>query len=522
MQLRPYQRSAAQAALSALRQGSNPALQLATGTGKSLIIAEIAHHLHGKAGRTWVLSHAQQLIGQNADTFTSYTGLPAGIVCSGLNRTDYNLPVTFATIQSMVSPGMRGDLPPPDLIIVDEAHRVPHKTGEQGQYERLLSHYPGARRIAMTATPWRTDDGLIYGAPGAGFWFDRLAYRYTVPEAVRDGWLSPLVGVETEEQLTLDEEPLSGDFIMADVGERQTSAWLKGVAESIAKLGSNRKHIAVYCPNLTAAARAAGAIARATGWTTGILSGGMAKEARQDALQRFRSGRIRVLCSVDTITTGFDFPALDCLVCLRPTMASNLWVQIMGRGTRLSPGKVNCLLLDYVGNLQRLGGVDMLESFVKERSPHEPLLAVPAPRREPRRVLPGVRTLAVLDPTSGEQARDGALLQLEVHAVSCVAIPTRRNPTQPVLLVQYACTTVEGARVDASAFITTETSNAEAEDFFARRALAVRLPTAARNVTWQMKGAAQPCQITARKSGKYWNCVNENFGAIINFEHRLG
>jgi len=194
----------------------------------------------------------------------------------------------------------------------------------------------------------------------------------------------------------------------------------------------------------------------------------------------------------------------------------------MGRGTRLSPGKVNCLLLDYVGNLQRLGGVDMLESFVKERFPHEPLPAVPAPRREPRRVLPGVRTLAVLDPTSGEQARDGALLQLQVHAVSCVAIPTRRNPAQPVLLVQYACTTVEGARVDASAFITTETSNPEAEEFFARRALAVRLPTAARSVTWQMKGAAQPCQITARKSGKYWNCVNENFGAIINFEHRLG
>jgi DNA repair protein RadD len=512
MQLRPYQREASQAALTALQQGGNPALQLATGTGKSLIIAGVAHHLHRNAGRTWVLSHAQQLIGQNAETFYRHTGVQGGVVCSGLNRAEYDRTVTFATIQSIVTPGLRGDLPEPHLIIVDEAHRVPHKTGEQGQYERLLSRYPQARRIAMTATPWRTDNGLIYGS-GAGFWFDRLAYRYTVPEAVRDGWLSPLVGVETEEQLTLDEEPLGADFVMAEVAERQTAAWLKGVAESVARLAANRKHLAVYCPNLTAAARAAGAIARATGWTPGILSGGMAREARAEALDKFKSGQMRVLCSVDTITTGFDFPALDCIVCLRPTTASNLWVQIMGRGTRLSPGKTNCLLLDYVGNLQRLGGVDMLESFVRERTPHEPVLALPAPRREPRRVLPGVRTLAVLDPTSGEQARDGATLRVQVHAVNAAAIFTRRNLTQPVLLVQYACTTAEGARIDASAFITTETPNAEAEDFFARRALAVRLPSEARKLMWQLKGAAQPEYVTVRKSGKYWNTVAEHFSA---------
>jgi hypothetical protein len=121
----------------------------------------------------------------------------------------------------------------------------------------------------------------------------------------------------------------------------------------------------------------------------------------------------------------------------------------------------------------------------------------------------------VLDPTSGEQARDGAELRVQVHAVSAVAIPTRRNPTQPVLLVQYACTTVEGARIDASAFITTERSNEEAEDFFARRALAVRLPAAARSLMWQMKGAAQPEYITVRKAGKYWNTVAEHFSMNI-------
>jgi len=159
----------------------------------------------------------------------------------------------------------------------------------------------------------------------------------------------------------------------------------------------------------------------------------------------------------------------------------------------------------------------MLETYVRQAAPLEPLEALPAPPREPRRVLPGVRTLAVLDPTSGEQARNGATLTVEVHSVGAVAIPTRRDPTKPVLMVTYACTTREGARIDATLFVATESDCADTRHFFAQRRLAVTLPIEARKVQWMMKGSVQPDSITVVKQGKYWNVTSEKFSTGENY-----
>lgn len=513
MELRKHQQDALHAIETSLKTGRNPAVQMATGTGKSLVIADLASNADYNV---WVLTHSQELVKQNADTYHRYTGADAGIVCAGLNRADFGEEVMFGTIQSVISPALRGDIREPNLIIIDEAHRVSHKTGEQGMYGRIFERYPLAQRIAMTATAWRMDDGLIYGPDPEKFWFDSCCFKYTVAQGVEDGWLNPLVGVETEVQLDLEGVTVGDDFNNTEVGDRETNDWLRGCALSMNTLAAKRQHIAVYCPTVVSAMRAAAMIYQVTGWSTGVLTGGMSRTERHDVLKRFTSGDLRVLCSVDTLTTGFDFPALDCLACLRPTQSSSLWVQILGRLTRKHSSKKNGLVLDYVGNLQRLGGVDMLETFVRERNGEasEPIEALPAPKREPRRVLPGVRTLAVIDPTSGEQAREGATLMVQVHSVSAVAIPTRRDPSQPVLLVQYACTTREGARIDASAFITTERSNDAAEDFFAQRALAVRLPSEARKLMWQLKGARQPAYLTVRKSGKYWNMIHEHWSEV--------
>lgn len=518
MQLRPYQSAAVSAILQALRDGHNPAAQLPTGSGKSLVIAELTSTLRKKDGTVWILAHVQELITQNHRMYTkNYKDPSVGIICSGLNLRQTEQAVTFATIQSIIGPAREGLLKPPDLIIIDECHRIPHNNGDTSQFEALFSLYPDARRVGMSATPWRLDNGLVYGK-GEQFWFDTLCYNYSVPQAVADGWLSPLVGVETETQLELPTSPLTGDFNNTEVSDLIVKDWLKSVAEAMSTLASKRQHIAVYCPTVVSAMRTAAIIHNVTGWTTAVVSGSMTKAERADTLWRFHQGDIRVLVSVETLTTGWDMPELDCIVCLRPTTSSSLWVQIMGRGTRLSPGKKNCLILDFVGNLQRLGGVDMIETYVRQSAPLEPLEALPAAPREPRRVLPGVRTLAVIDPTSGEQARDGAQLTVEVHAVSAVAIPTRRDPTKPVLMVTYACTTVEGARIDATAFIETEGASVEAQHFFNQRRLAVTLPIEARKVQWMMKGAAQPIYITVVKQGKYWNCTSEQFSTGENHE----
>lgn len=511
MELRKHQSEACSAIRVAIKAGKNPAAQLATGTGKSLIIADLASDA---AHRVWVLTHSQELVRQNADTYQRYTGAEPGIVCAGLNRFDYREHVIFGTIQSMFNPAMRDELTRPSLVIVDEAHRVNHKTGEFGQYGKLFHSYQLARRVGMTATPWRTDNGIIYGDDPKQFWFDSLAYKYTVPQGVADGWLSPLVGVETEVQLDLEGISVSDDYNNTEVAERETNDWLRGCALSLLELAPKRKHIAVYCPTVVAAMRASAMIHQVTGWSTGVITGSMSRSDRQETLHKFKTGELRVLCSVDTLTTGWDMPQLDCLVCLRPTQSSNLWVQLLGRGTRIADGKKNCVVFDFVGNLQRLGGVDTLDTYYRERSPLEPVEAVPAPPREPRKVYPGVRTLAVLDPTSGEQARDGAQLLVQVHNVNAVAIPTRRNPAKPALLVQYACTTPENARIDASLFVNTEDPNNETFRFFGSRGVAVTLPEQARKLSWVLKNARRPSHVIVRKLGRYWNVESEIFEGV--------
>lgn len=510
MQLRKHQKDAVAATNLSLSAGHNPAVQMATGTGKSLVIADLI--LTYEHDCVWVLTHSQELVKQNAEAYHKHTGDHPGIVCAGLNRADFNTRVMFGTIQSVINPALKGLMRTPDLIIIDEAHRVNHKTGEASTYGKVFERFSQARRVGMTATPWRMDDGLIYGK-GENFWFDERCFKYTAPQGVADGWLSPLVGVETETQLDLEEVSVGDDYNNTEVSKLQTNGWLGSCALTIGALAATRKHIAVYCPTVTAAMRAAAVIAQATGWSTGVLTGAMSRGERRDVLKGFTSGAVRVLCSVDTLTTGFNFPAMDCVVCLRPTLSSSLWVQILGRGTRIAAGKKNCLVLDFVGNLQRLGGVDMLETYVRERGgvASEPLMAEPAPPREPRKMLPGVTTLIPLDPTSGQQAVDGATLTVQVHAVSAVAITTRRDPNHPVLLVQYVCTTPENARINASAFITTARENPEAAEFFKARNLAVILPAEARKLMWQMKGAKLPSAVTAKKSGKYWNVVAEHF-----------
>lgn len=513
--LRPPQREAAEAAWLALRAGAHPVLQLPTGVGKSLVAAELAARVSAAGQRVWVVTHVRELVSQNAAAFTRYTGQPAGVVCAGLGRRELGALVTFCSVQSVLAPARAGELELPVLIIVDEVHRVRHNRASAGGsvslYEQLFRLAPEARRVGLSATPWRTDNGLVYGR-GEGFWFDTLAYQYTVPAAVRAGYLAPLVGVETAHQLDTAALAVADDYVQQDVARAQSADWLTGVARAVGELAARRRHLAVYCPTLNAAERTAAALARETGWSCAVLSGSMSAAARDATLGAFRTGEVRVLLSVDTITTGFDFPALDCLIVLRPTVSSNLWVQIQGRGTRLHPGKRNCLVLDFVGNYQRLGGVDMVDTYVRQGDPLTPLEATPAAPREPRERIPGVRTLTPVDPMTGAEALNGARVSVAVHRVSCVAVPTRRYP-YPVLMVTYACTTPEGARLDASAFINTAAPRAEDLAFFARRGVAVQLPAEARALQWLVRKAPAPARLTVSKQGRYWNMIDEQFNA---------
>jgi DNA repair protein RadD len=511
MILRKYQTEAVSAALLALDNGQYPVLQLATGTGKSLILSAIAEHYRQRNKQVWVLTHVQQLVDQNAKTYRAFSGLEPAIICAGLKRRDTFGGVTVATIQSIKNPLLEQEIAPPDLIIIDEAHRVPHNIGEPGMYDNVFKDCPQAARVAMTATPWRMDNGIIYGE-GEKFWFDTLAYKYTVPRAVHEGFLCPLVGVETEIQLDIKGVSIKGDFVQSDVGDAETDTWLEAVAGSLNKVASNRNHVAVYCPTVEAAKRTAYLITKVTGWSCGVITGDMTQDQRVIEFANFKTGLNKVLCSVDMITTGFDYPELDCIVCLRPTLSSSLWVQIQGRGTRLHPTKKNCLILDYVGNLVRLGGVDMYETFYRERDGVSiaEVKAVPAERKK-KKVLPGLTTLVPIDPMTGKEARSGAEILVSVHEVGAIPIRTKRAPDRYTMLVFFTCVTKEGARIQASQFLDTKQPNKRTYEFFSRRSLAVRLPCEPNEVTWQVRNAKRPKHALVQKSGQYWNVVDELF-----------
>lgn len=512
MELRAYQNEAVWAAYAQLCQNKNPVLQLATGTGKSLIIAELSRLYAQEGKRVWILTHVQQLVKQNAATFKKYTGEEAGIVCAGLGRKDTQEPIIFGTIQSMT--GVLAEMPAPDLIIIDEAHRVPHNHGEPTLYESILRRFSSALRVAMTATPWRMDNGIIYG-DGEEFFFDVLAYNYNVTKAVEDEWLCPLVGVETNIQLDVDNVSVSGDFVQKEVAEAQTYDWLQSVVNSLEKLAYNRNYLAVYCPTVKAATWTNRLINNTTRRKSALLTGNMTQEEREKVLSDLASGEISVICSVDMITTGFDFPALDCIVCLRPTLSSSLWVQIQGRGTRLHESKTNCLVLDYAGNLIRLGGVDMYETFYKENGEKVDATEPQRPyEKKPRTLYPGLTSILPIDPMTGEVAGDAAELEVPVHKVNAVAMKTR-NSRVPMMMVSYVCSTPENARINATMFINTSSPKDKDMDFFKNRRLGVYLPMAANRVSWMVKDAELPTSVVVKKNGKYWNVIEEKFDGSV-------
>jgi DNA repair protein RadD len=148
--LRPYQREAVDAVLSVLAAGGRPVAQLATGTGKSLIIAELARKWPGPV---LVLAHVQELIEQNLEAFQEHTGETAGVYCSGLGRRESNCRVTFATVQSVQSALKRPGFAP-TLVLIDESHRVPNLDTPGGLFHRVLNALPLAAVAGLTATPW--------------------------------------------------------------------------------------------------------------------------------------------------------------------------------------------------------------------------------------------------------------------------------------------------------------------------------------------------------------------------------
>ena len=343
--LRPYQRGAIDAVLVARRRGvRRMVVCLPTGAGKTVIFSHLAELARRQV---LVLAHREELLSQAREKLERAMGGTGAVVAieQGAQRASEDAKVLVCSIRSLheerLARVMRGrDV---GLVIYDECH---HAAAEDNlRVLRQLGVFEvgwTGTLLGFTATTERGD------GKGLDSVFERIVYSRTLPEMIEDGYLAPLRGyrISTSADLTrisagasdFREEELAE---AVDIEERNAL-----VARSIQELARDRRTIA-FCVTVNHARNLSRSL-NALGVSAGVVHGAMPKEMRAKALADFREGRTIVLCNVAVLTEGFDDPGVSCVAMARPTRSEGLYAQCVGRGTRLHPGKKDCLVLDFV------------------------------------------------------------------------------------------------------------------------------------------------------------------------------
>jgi DNA repair protein RadD len=360
--LRPYQEAAIDAVYAHLSaRGDNPCVVIPTGGGKGVIVGRICADVVNRwNGRILVLTHVKELVDQNATQAGRFLSpLLVGVHSAGLRRRDIDHPVIVAGIQSVYQKAY--DLGRFDVVLIDEAHLIP-PDGE-GMYQTFLadarSLNPQLRVVGLTATPFRLKDGSIC-APG--HILNTVCYEVGVKELIRDGFLSPLVSKAGKARADTARLHVRGGEFVADEVERLMDAddLVASACAEITEQTRDRKACLVFAAGVQHAEHVASTLATATGAEVACIFGHTPDTERDRIIARFKRGELRYLVNVGVLTTGFDAPQVDCVVLLRPTLSPGLYYQMVGRGFRLAPGKQDCLVLDFGGNVLRHGPVDAL------------------------------------------------------------------------------------------------------------------------------------------------------------------
>ena len=361
MQLRPYQQDAL-LALSAYWHsgGGNPLLALATGTGKSVVIAFLLKQLLSDYPKMRVLVTApnRELIDQDIKELRKVChDAPVGINCDALGFRDTEAQILFVSINSIYrDPQAVGRR---ELIIIDEAHFIPHH--DQGMYRATLAALrelvPDLRVAGLTATPYRLDHGHL--CEGEGHIFDSVVYEYSIAQGIRDDVLAPLSSKGTTATIDVSGVGKRGGEFIADQLE---AAAIEGdvverACDEIASHVGRRRAWLVYCVGVVHAGLVRDAL-RARGVDCEMVLGETPDDKRDRIIEDFRAGRLTCLVSVMVLSYGFNVPHVDLICLLRPTCSAGLYAQQVGRGTRQAPGKADCLVLDFAGNARRFGPVD--------------------------------------------------------------------------------------------------------------------------------------------------------------------
>jgi superfamily II DNA or RNA helicase len=326
-ELRPYQRQAIKAINTQWEEWQRELLVLPTGCGKTVVFNEIARQ---RAPGVLILAHRDELIEQARQKF----GGPTGKIKADENEI---MPVTVGSVQTMCRRTYDPHLF--STIIVDEAHHAVSPS-----YQNILTQFPDAKVLGVTATADRGDKKNL------GQYFEGIAYEYKLKNAVKDGWLSNITARTVPIDIDLSDVKVSvGDFEVNSIAET-LEPYLPEIAKAIAEYAADRKTV-VFLP-LVSIAQEFRDILQSVGLDAREVNG--ASTDRKETLEWFdKAGPGSVLCNAMLLTEGWDCPSVGCVVVLRPTKIRSLYTQMIGRGTRLSPGKKDLLILDFLWLCQK-------------------------------------------------------------------------------------------------------------------------------------------------------------------------
>jgi DNA repair protein RadD len=364
MKLRDYQQRAIDQLYAWFDAGNagNPCLVLPTGSGKSHIVAALCKDALQNWPDTQVLmlTHVKELIEQNAQKMREHwPGAPMGIYSASIGRKDLGEPITFAGIQSVRTKSK--ELGHIDLCIIDECHLVSHKN--EGGYRTLLAELllinPSMRVIGLTATPYRLGHGLITDKPAL---FDALLEPVSIEELIFKGHLATLRSKMTRSKLdTSGVKKRGGEFIESELQAAvDTDDLNSAVVREVIKLSGNRKAWLFFCSGVDHARHVADVL-NDYGVVADCVTGETPKKERAQMLADFKAGKIRALTNANVLTTGFDYPDIDLIAMMRPTMSASLYVQMAGRGLRPKRHTDHCLVLDFAGVVETHGPITAVQ-----------------------------------------------------------------------------------------------------------------------------------------------------------------
>lgn len=341
MELRPYQQEAREAIFEQWDSGvSKTLLVLPTGCGKTIVFAKVTEDCVRRGDRVLILAHRGELLEQAADKIHKSTGLGCAVEKAEESCIGSWFRIVVGSVQSMMREKRLGQFPADyfQTIIIDEAHHC-----ISDSYQKILNHFSQAKVLGVTATPDRGDMRNL------GSYFESLAYEYTLPKAIKEGYLSPIKALTIPLKIDMSGVGVrAGDFKASDISTA-LDPYLQGIAEEMEKYCKDKKTV-VFLP-LVKTSQKFKDILNDHGFLAAEVNGD--SQDRAEVLEAFDRGDYNVLCNSMLLTEGWDCPSVDCVVVLRPTKVRSLYCQMVGRGTRLSPGKDHLLLLDFLWHTER-------------------------------------------------------------------------------------------------------------------------------------------------------------------------